>query len=161
MQTMLTVKEVAIELGYNPEIIRKLIRQGKIPCIRLHKQRIRIKKSWLDKMLSEDTVNQFNQAKEDKSLGITEPKAEILNENKEVENVTKNNAETTEITTTKPKVKQFIPNPKKRMKKEVIEPEYTEDSLDDNEPDNFVDDNDNGDSDQGFLEDYKGIGNYD
>jgi excisionase family DNA binding protein len=154
MQTMLTVKEVANELGYNPEVIRKLIRSGAIPCIRLHKQRLRIKKSWLDKMLSEDTEAQFNQAKEDKILGIpeTKPVEIVTNNNKEVIDMTNKKTEITEITTTKPKVKEFIPNPKKRITKARIITQPEDEPYIEDEPE---------DEDEINLDEYKGIGNYD
>ena len=159
MQNMLTIKEVADKLGYTPEVIRKCIKQGSIPCVRIHKQRIRIKRSWLDKVLADyPTQAEYNQALEDKRLALpeVEPKTEILIKpeiaiNSEVIDMAKKKAETTEITTTKPKVKQFIPNPKKRQPKPAVEPDQDEPEY---YPEPEAEDND-------IFKDYQGIGNYD
>jgi excisionase family DNA binding protein len=173
MQQLLTIKQVALELGYSYEAIRKMIKQGSIPAIRLHKQRIRIKQSWLDKILADfPTPTEFNQLKEDirfdadnqpKTIASTPAKPEtseiIISKEDEM---SKKKTENTEIVASKPKVNKFVPNPKKRIKKEVKEPEneYQDDNELDNDNDSFMDDSDNGDSDKDFLSDYKGIGNY-
>jgi excisionase family DNA binding protein len=176
MQQLLTIKQVALELGYSYEAIRKMIKQGSIPAIRLHKQRIRIKKSWLDKTLADyPTATEFNQLKEDirfdadnqpKTIANipAKPETSEIIISKEDEMSKKANTENTEILASTPKVNKFVPNPKKRIQKstEVKEPEneYQDDNELDNDNDSFMDDSDNGNSDKDFLSDYKGIGNY-
>jgi excisionase family DNA binding protein len=174
MQQLLTIKQVALELGYSYEAIRKMIKQGSIPAIRLHKQRIRIKQSWLDKILADyPSATEFNQLKEDirfnadnqpKTIASTPAKPETseIIIGKEDEMSKKAKTENTEIVASKPKVSKFVPNPKKRIKKEVKESEneYQDNDELDNDSDSFMDDHGNGDNDQDFLSDYKGIGNY-
>jgi excisionase family DNA binding protein len=171
MQQLLTIKQVANELGYSYEAIRKMIKQGSIPCIRLKRQRIRIKKKWLDEILADcPTPTEFNQLKEDIRFNADNQPKPItpVPEIKEIEvnnEMSKKQTENTEIVTNKPKAKKFIPNPQKRTRKtvkEVKEPEYENepDTELDNDSDSFMDDSSNDNNDKDVLSDYKGIGNY-
>jgi excisionase family DNA binding protein len=181
MKRYLTVKEVANELEYSTRAILSMIKQGAIPAIRLKKQRIRVKRSWLDKILADiPTEKEYKQAQEDirfnadnqpKTINSTPVIVEPENNIEVKEDMTKKKiveSGNTEIVASKPRAKAFIPNPKKRIKKavkkEVIEnePEYENES--DNELNNDMADNDNSNNnndDKDFLGSYKGIGNYD
>jgi hypothetical protein len=165
MNRYLTVKEVANQLEYSPRQILKMLKIDAIPHIKLKKQRYRIPAKWLEDILNKyPSEKEYKEAKEDIRFDADLLQPEIkVNEVKE--DMTKNKdveLTNTEIVTNKPKTREFIPNPNKRKKKitKEVKDSDNEEYLDNNEPDNFMDDNDNDNNDQGFLDDYRGIGNY-
>jgi hypothetical protein len=176
LKNYLTIKEVAHELEYSEKAIRAMVRQDAIPHIRIKKQRIRIPRKWLEDIKAKyPTEKEYKEAKEDirfdadlNPVKPIQPKlAEPEIKNSEVNNdMSKKKTEqaNTEIVASKPKIKPFIPNPKKRNQKskEVKEPvnEYQNENELDNDSDSLMDDHGNGNNDQDFLSDYKGIGNY-
>jgi excisionase family DNA binding protein len=177
MKRYLTVKEVANELEYSTRAILSMIKQGAIPAVRLKKQRIRVKRSWLDKILADiPTEKEYKQAQEDirfnadnqpKAITSTPVIVEPENNIEVKEDMTKKKtveSGNTEIVASKPRAKPFIPNPKKRIKKavkkEVIKHEFEDENELDTDNDSFMDDNDHDHNGKEFLSDYKGIGNY-
>jgi hypothetical protein len=141
---LMRVSEVAVELGYEPRQILRMIKLGAIPSIRLHKQSIRIPRRWLNETLAKyPDIEAYKQAKENIRFDadnlvkpiITEP-IKVFANNQEIaqipikEDEMKRKTESTEIVTNKPKARPFIPNPKKRVSK----------SKPDNSPDSSMDD---------------------
>jgi len=53
LEELLTTEDIAKELKYHIETVRKWIRQGKLKAVRINKKEYRVKRSELDRFLAE------------------------------------------------------------------------------------------------------------